>query len=320
MKKYYFTLFIVLFMGIIFGLFGYFNHGFQPVVGDTILGSVHVLRHEDSKQMHTYQTKQPFKALTIFVDQTDILIKQGSQYSVNFETNQKATVKVSDQQLEIKQKARYNFQMFYFPVIKKSTLTITIPNLTTIDKLNLSIENCRVRFDHLNLKKAYLNTSNSQLTFNQTKILDKFHTNDQEGNYKLANSEFHNIKFNSDSTNIDTNHSKMINLGIDLEDELKFNSEYSELTNLNLEANGNTTNYKMHNSKLLDNNKINGDETYLDLIHINQDLNLKFTRDENTSILYNNSNYKGDSLVNKSTTNSLKTISNSGQIKIIKLK
>lgn len=275
MKKYYLGLTIALVIAIIIAMIGLINNGFRSVGSNSNEGPFVVLVNPKSRPVKTLRTAAPFQ--DILVDGTsNIYIKVGGKYQVRFQSNQKAKLKVKNQQLEVRQ-TDISEPASIINIIhngssktkRMGNLFITVPDANTLKNIKITNGDGKIDLKNLNLKSLKIDNDDQNINLTKVKVTDHAHINSDDSVVNISNSQLKNLYLAADDG--------------------KFLVRNSQFNNLDLEAE--EIRIKMNNTSLIGNNRVAGDEVKLDLQNVSEPLN--YMINEDTEVYYKGKHYDG---------------------------
>lgn len=275
MKKYYLGLTIALVIAIIIAMIGLINNGFRSVGSNSNEGPFVVLVNPKSRPVKTLRTAAPFQ--DILVDGTsNIYIKVGGKYQVRFQSNQKAKLKVTNQQLEVRQ-TDISEPASIINIIhngssktkRMGNLFITVPDANTLKNIKITNGDGKIDLKNLNLKSLKIDNDDQNINLTKVKVADHAHINSDDSVVNISNSQLKNLYLAADDG--------------------KFLVRNSQFSNLDLEAE--EIRIKMNNTSLIGNNRVAGDEVKLDLQNVSEPLNYRINED--TEVYYKGKHYDG---------------------------
>ena len=275
MKKYYLGLTIAFVIAIIIAMIGLINNGFRSVGSNSNEGPFVVLGNPKSRPVKTLRTAAPFQ--DILVDGTsNIYIKVGGKYQVRFQSNQKAKLKVKNQQLEVRQ-TDISEPASIINIIhngssktkRMGNLFITVPDANTLKNIKITNGDGKIDLQNLNLKSLKIDNDDQNINLTKVKVAEHVHINSDDSVVNISNSQLKNLYLAADDG--------------------KFVVRNSQFSNLDLEAD--EIRIKMNNTSLIGNNRVAGDEVKLDLQNVSEPLN--YTINEDTEVYYKGKHYAG---------------------------
>ena len=193
MKRMFKIGWIVLIVGLVAVLIGYFNHGDRSV--EVVNGRPQIQRHGNWEL-----TRRSFKSVDLDIATDDVTIRQGDRFQVHYQgqTNHRPTVSVQGHRLVIKQTATGADHVSLFSGGAFSDhLTITVPRGTVINGGRIKLTDGDLAVTGVDLKDVQLkNTSgdislsNLQLANGQARLTDGDFDADQlrvQGHYRVDN-------------------------------------------------------------------------------------------------------------------------------------
>lgn len=275
MKKYYLGLTIAFVIAIIIAMIGLINNGFRSVGSNSNEGPFVVLGNPKSRPVKTLRTAAPFQ--DILVDGTaNIYIKVGGKYQVRFQSNQKAKLKVKNQQLEVRQ-TDISEPASIINIIHNGSsntkrmgdLFITVPDANTLKNIKIINGDGKIELKNLNLKSLKIDNDDQNINLTKVKVAGHAHINSDDSVVNISNSQLKNLYLAADDG--------------------KFLVRNSQFSNLDLEAE--EIRIKMNNTSLIGNNRVAGDEVKLDLQNVSEPLNYRINED--TEVYYKGKHYDG---------------------------
>ena len=275
MKKYYLGLTIAFVIAIIIAMIGLINNGFLSVGSNSNEGPFVVWGNPKSRPVKTLRTAAPFQ--DILVDGTsNIYIKVGGKYQVRFQSNQKAKLKVTNQQLEVRQTdsseppSIININHNDYSKTKRiGDLFITVPDANTLKNIKITNGDGKINLQNLNLKSLKIDNDDHNINLTKVKVAEHVHINSDDSVVNISNSQLKNLYLAADDG--------------------KFVVRNSQFSNLDLEAD--EIRIKMNNTSLIGNNRVTGDEVKLDLQNVSEPLN--YSINEDTEVYYKGKHYDG---------------------------
>lgn len=276
MKKYYLGLTIAFVIAIIIAMIGLINNGFLSVGSNSNEGPFVVWGNPKSRPVKTLRTAAPFQDILINAETANIYIKVGGKYQVRFQSNQKAKLKVTNQQLEVRQTdssepaSIINISHNEYSKTKRmGDLFITVPDTNTLKNIKITNGDGEINLQNLNLKSLKIDNDDQNINLTKVKVADHAHINSDDSVVNISNSQLKNFYLAADDG--------------------KFLVRNSQFSNLDLEAE--EIRIKMNNTSLIGNNRVTGDELKLDLQNVSEPLN--YMINEDTEVYYKGKHYDG---------------------------
>lgn len=276
MKKYYLGLTIAFVIAIIIAMIGLINNGFRSVGSNSNEGPFVVWGNPKSRPVKTLRTAAPFQDILVDAGTGNIYIKVGGKYQVRFQSNQKAKLKVKNQQLEVRQ-TDISEPASIINIIhngssktkRMGNLFITVPDANTLKNIKITNGDGKIDLKNLNLKSLKIDNDDQNINLTKVKVADHAHINSDDSVVNISNSQLKNLYLAADDG--------------------KFLVRNSQFSNLDLEAE--EIRIKMNNTSLIGNNRVAGDEVKLDLQNVSEPLNYRINED--TEVYYKGKHYDG---------------------------
>lgn len=276
MKKYYLGLTIALVIAIIIAMIGLINNGFLSVGSNSNEGPFVVWGNPKSRPVKTLRTAAPFQDILVDAVTANIYIKVGGKYQVRFQSNQKAKLKVKNQQLEVRQ-TDISEPASIINIIhngssktkRMGNLFITVPDANTLKNIKINYGDGKIELKNLNLKSLKIDNDDQNINLTKVKVEGHAHINIDDSVVNISNSQLKNLYLAADDG--------------------KFVVRNSQFNNLDLEAE--EIRIKMNNTSLIGNNRVTGDEVKLDLQNVSEPLN--YMINEDTEVYYKGKHYDG---------------------------
>ena len=276
MKKYYLGLTIAFVIAIIIAMIGLINNGFLSVGSNSNEGPFVVWGNPKSRPVKTLRTEAPFQDILVNAETANIYIKIGGKYQVRFQSNQKAKLKVKNQQLEVRQTDSSEPASIINIIHNGSSKTkrigdlfITVPDANTLKNIKINNGDGKIELQNLNLKSLKIDNDDHNINLTKVKVAEHVHINSDDSVVNISNSQLKNLYLAADDG--------------------KFVVRNSQFNNLDLEAE--EIRIKMNNTSLIGNNRVAGDEVKLDLQNVSEPLN--YMINEDTEVYYKGKHYDG---------------------------
>lgn len=276
MKKYYLGLTIAFVIAIIIAMIGLINNGFLSVSSNSNEGPFVVWGNPKSRSVKTLRTEAPFRDVLVNSETANIYIKVGGKYQVRFQSNQKAKLKVKNQQLEVRQTDSSEPASIINIIHNGSSKTkrmgnlfITVPDANTLKNIKITNGDGKIDLQNLNLKSLKIDNDDQNINLTKVKVAEHAHINSDDSVVNISNSQLKNLYLAADDG--------------------KFVVRNSQFNNLDLEAE--EIRIKMNNTSLIGNNRVTGDEVKLDLQNVSEPLNYRINED--TEVYYKGKHYDG---------------------------
>lgn len=276
MKKYYLGLTIAFVIAIIIAMIGLINNGFLSVSSNSNEGPFVVWGNPKSRSVKTLRTEAPFRDVLVNSETANIYIKVGGKYQVRFQSNQKAKLKVKNQQLEVRQTDSSEPASIINIIHNGSSKTkrmgnlfITVPDANTLKNIKITNGDGKIDLQNLNLKSLKIDNDDQNINLTKVKVAEHAHINSDDSVVNISNSQLKNLYLAADDG--------------------KFVVRNSQFNNLDLEAE--EIRIKMNNTALIGNNRVTGDEVKLDLQNVSEPLNYRINED--TEVYYKGKHYDG---------------------------
>lgn len=159
---------------------------------------------EESSANQKVLTRKPFNKVKVTTSSADIVIKQGSTYSVSYygENNQQGKVKVTNNQLTISQPTSkqnwFKEHLIFTPSIDR--YVITVPKHTSLKSFNVNSKNS-INVSGMRVKNANITNDTGNITINNCEF-DQGQTITGSGNITVKNSTLLNNRLTSSSGDI----------------------------------------------------------------------------------------------------------------------